>query len=154
MGHGSRNYVPHKKPRHCPAGHWRCSMCNVLMRFDDSLAGPPICDRCAEEIRPDDRVIGIIEVPPVHEFRRRSTGDEEPSPKPKRKRVRTTAKRNRKSRPVIRIEDGMRFESAMEAARVTSRGTKTAKSLYAHLNGHNKTFCGCTFRYADKEDVK
>lgn len=160
MRQGLGNYVPQRKPRHCPDGHWRCSRCNSLMRVEGVAVGPLMCDRCADIIKPAE--IAVIKLPPAGEYYGRTKRDpndpkrwpEKAKKAPKRNRVRTTAKPNRAPRPVVRIDDGAMFSSVQEAAKVTSGGSKGASSLYAHLRGKNKSFCGCTFRYGDKEDGK
>lgn len=152
------NYVPQKKPRHCPVGHRRCSMCNRLMKVDDaSVEGPLLCERCVDDVKPPAETAISVMPSLKADYGRTPRDKNDPSrwpelaaKAPKRKRVRTTAKRVRASRAVIRNEDGMRFANVQEAAKVTSGGAKGPSSLYAHLQGKNKTFCGCTFRYEDK----
>lgn len=147
---GSGNYVPHKKPRHCPEGHWRCSMCNRLVKIDDErLAGLLLCERCTEAIRPSEVVIEVMKFP-KSDYGRTPRPENDPSRWPELAHKGPKARNARKSRAVIRNEDGRRFRNVQEAAKVASGGTKGPSSLYAHLQGKNKTFCGCTFRYEDE----
>lgn len=149
------NYVPHKRPRHCPEGHCRCSMCNKLVRVGESVPdGPMLCNRCLKLVMAPSIEIAPIVLPKIEYGRTPRPVDDmsrwpELADKPPKKK-----RKPRRTRAVIRIEDGRRFSSVKQAAEVTSGGSKSATVLYSHLNGYPKTFCGCTFKYERDEGKK
>lgn len=132
-----------RRPRYCPPGRVRCSVCNRLMAVPEQL-GPYACDRCSNETDSDvRRAVRLTESVPVYRaYDGTLTTDA-------KKAFPSLRGKGRPPKAVVR-GDGKKFVSITEASIATIGDTSGMGFISSVCKGKRPTAYGFTWRYLDE----